>query len=29
MGLYTLVLRVRDNIAKKTAESQQDLFLEQ
>ncbi len=28
MGLYTLVLRVRDNIAKKTAESQQDLFLE-
>ena len=29
MGLYTLVLSVRDNIAKKTAESQQDLFLEQ
>ncbi|MFB3132108.1 MAG: tetratricopeptide repeat protein [Rhodothermales bacterium] len=29
MGLYTLVLRVRDNIAKKTVESQQDLFLEQ
>ncbi len=29
MGLYTLVLRVRDNIAGRTAESQQDLFLEQ
>ena len=29
MGLYTLVLRVRDNIAKKSVESQQDLFLEQ
>lgn len=29
MGLYTLVLRVRDNIAKKSVESQQDLFLEE
>ena len=29
MGLYTLVLRVRDNIAGRTAETQQDLFLEE
>ncbi|MFQ5568542.1 MAG: tetratricopeptide repeat protein [Rhodothermales bacterium] len=28
MGLYTLVLRVRDNIAGKTVETEQDLFLE-
>jgi len=28
-GLYTMVLRVRDNIAKKTVESEQDLFLEE
>ena len=29
MGLYTLVLRVRDNIAGRSAEREQDLFLEQ
>ena len=29
MGLYKLVLRVRDNIAGRSAERQQDLFLEQ
>ena len=29
MGLYTLVLRVRDNIAGRTAETETDLFLEQ
>ena len=29
MGLYTLVLRVRDNISGRTAETEQDLFLEQ
>lgn len=29
MGLYTLVLRVTDNVSGKTAEREQDLFLEQ
>ncbi len=28
-GLYTLILRVRDNVAKRTVEEEQDLFLEQ
>ncbi len=29
MGLYTLILRLRDNVAKRTVEEEQDLFLEQ
>ncbi|MDX1547974.1 MAG: hypothetical protein R3247_13345 [Rhodothermales bacterium] len=29
MGFYTLVLRVRDHIAGRTAETEQDLFLEE